>query len=369
MPARPETRGHRLRGPAYNQPLRGIRYIRQGRQLAAALAVLHLLLPGPARAVPEARHAHIDCAALRLGVGEHTVRHQLKLILTLTAPDEAELSGAGEARLYIANPAGFSVRLEPSNQKFTPRQFKVATLVLVFKAATDSADPSQNSVPADFFAAPGPYALTLDALGQRYTGEIGFGPQVSLRCEQAGRPLDNFSLAPEQPLRIYTDPPRFGPVYYKRQDAGNFIFQLANMDNALLGGDFHAPIESPQYIFSVRSGPDGGPAGVVDPALYVAGAQEHLIRSDWAETPVELPAGLFLPGDSVSVDFMRQETIPPDALFTSGNPDVTSRAVVQDRVVWAMLVEAAPDAAELGLTAEQLAARLAARVKRQISGS
>lgn len=332
------------------------------------MGLLLLALPQAVQAVPEARHAHIDCAALRLTVGDHTVRHQIKLILTLTAEDEAALGGWDQSLLYIGNPAGFSVKLAPVNTKYTPRQFKVANAVLVYKAATDSADPGQNTVPADFFASPGPYQLTLDALGERYTAAISFGPQVSLRCEQGGRPVSNFSLAPEQPLRIYSDPQRFGPVYYKRQDASNFIFQLANMDNALLGGDFHAPSESPMYVFSVRSGADGGPTRVVDPALYIAGAQEHLIRSDFAETPVELPAGLFKPGDAVTVDFMRQETIPPDALFVAGHQDASSRAAVQDRVVWAMLVESAPGAAELGLSPAQLAAQIAGKVMRQISG-
>jgi hypothetical protein len=323
----------------------------------------------PACAVPEVRHAHIDCAALRLKVGDHSVRHQVKLVLTLTAEEESALSGSDQSLLYIANPAGFSARIEPLSSKFTPRQFKVANSVLVFKAATDSADPSQNSVPADFFSDGGPYKLTLDALGERYTAEISFGPEVRLRCEQGGREITDFSMAEEQALRIFTDPDEFGPVYHKRQDTTNLFFQLANMDDALLGGDFHAPIESPLFVFSVRSAPsDGGPSRVVDPSLYISGAQEHLIRSAGAATPVELRAGLFSQGETVVVDFMRQETIPPDALFTAGKANVTSRAAQQDRVVYAMLVESEPLAGELGLDERQMAARTARKVMRQISG-
>jgi hypothetical protein len=203
--------------------------------------------------------------------------------------------------------------------------------------------------------------------GETYGGQVSFGPPLSLRCEQGGMAAENFALSPGLLLDIYTDPATFGPVYYKRQDVKNFFYQLANIDDALSGGDFHAPIESPKYIFQIRTGPnDGGPTQVLDPRLYIQGAQEHLIRSDATATPLRLDPSGFQAGQMLLVDFMRQETGAPNACFVDGHDNVSSQVVVQDRIVYSLQVRGGEDDGGLGLTPEQRARRSAGKATSQI---
>ena len=126
--------------------------------------------------------------------------------------------------------------------------------------------------PPGFFSADGPYEVVLTLRGNYITGTFSFGEPLAMAVSQAGQAVDNFSLKAEAPLTVATTPAEFGPVYYKRQDLTNFVFQMANMDQALAGGDFHAPIESPRYVFQVRAGDaDGGTTRLIDPSRYIKG--------------------------------------------------------------------------------------------------
>jgi hypothetical protein len=338
--------------------------------LPAALCLLLLALglpPGQASAVPAVDHIGIDCAALRLVVNDYSLRYQIKVIVTLAAQENSGLNGIETTRVIIGNPEGLSVTLKPHKLNVSPKKFKAANATIVFKAAADSDAPKEDTVPPGFFSSRGPYSVAVVLHDEQYSGTVSFGPEVSLRCEQAGQAAQNFALSPELPLDIYTDPSEFGPVYYKRQDVTNFFYQLANMDNALMGGDFHAPIESPKYIFQIRSGPkEGGPTEVLDPQLYIEGAQEHLIRSELTKTPLRLSPGSFQAGQVLLVDFMRQETGEPDSQFIDGRENMGSSVVVQDRVVYALQVQDGQSAADSGLTPEQRARRTASKVTSQI---
>jgi hypothetical protein len=143
----------------------------------------------------------------------------------------------------------------------------------------------------------------------------------------------NFTLRSATPFEIYTSPAEFGPVYYKRQDITNFMFQLANMYQSLESQDYHTPVESPLYVFQVGvSDGQGGPTSLLDPAHYIAGYQPHLIRSESTATPLRFEPELFEIGDVVVVDFVRQDRNGRTACLraTIQSPD---QVVMEDRVI------------------------------------
>ena len=318
----------------------------------ALLGALALLAPGAARSVPEADHLRVECVVLRLAVNDYTVRRQVKLLCTLTASDESRLAGVEGAQLTITSPSGQGVTLAPQQVEILPRVFKAANAKLLFKAIDDTGAPSLNNVPRGFFTAPGQYRLRLSIRDQTVEGEVEFGEPVSLRAEQGGKIVQHFSLSAEQPLDILSDPAEFGPVYFRRQDLTNFLFQLANMDQALGGGDFRTPVESPLYIFQVRIGDmGGGPTKLLDPARYINGYQPHLIRSERTSTPLHFDANEFGPGQVVIVDFLRQDTLPDTEGLHGPQANFSSRTVVIDQMVVALAVEQPPIAAELGTAA------------------
>jgi len=317
-----------------------------------------LVIPLGAAAVPEANHVRLECNVLRLAVNNYTVRHQLRLRVIVSAPAEAELSEVELALMSVTNPAGESVTIGPHSCTMSPRRFKAAHATLLFKAVEDSAAPfpaEPSNVPAGFFAEPGPYDVSLTVRGEQFSGRVSFGAPLSLQVRQAGKAISNFSLAAELPFLVETQPRQFGPVYYKRQDLTNFVFQLANMEQSLESQDYHPAVESPQYLFQLRVGdPEGGPTRLVDPARYIEGYTSHMIRSELTSTPLTFAADEFKAGDVVVVDFSRTDTLPPDSVFTSERQRFSSQTVVQDRVVYALYAEQAPTDAELGrLAAEQ----------------
>jgi len=317
----------------------------------AALAALALCaaLPLKAQAVPPADHVRIECIALRLNVNDYSIRHQIKVLVTVASSDEARLALVENALLTVANPAGQTVNLAVREYHETPKQFKAANARLLFKAVEDSADSAMTNVPAGFFTDTGPYKLTLSLLGKTYGGEFSFGAPLKLSVEQEGRAVSNFTLNVEQPVTFLTEPATFGPVYYKRQDPGNFFFQMASIDQALESGDYHAPVESPRYVFQISIGDgEGGPARLLDPSRYISGFQPHLIRSDSTTTPLTFAGNEFAAGDAVVVDFMREEAAPPDSGFCGPDANFSAQLVVQERVVCALHAEAPPSAEELG---------------------
>jgi hypothetical protein len=320
------------------------------RSYAAALCVALALgaLTGAAWGVPPARHVRLECVALRLSVNDYSIRHQIKLLATITSDDEAALALVENGLLTVTSPTGQLVDLAVREYHEQPKQFKAATARLLFKAVSDSANPRLGNVPEGFFVGEGPYQLKLVLLGETYTGSISFGAPLKMAIEQDGRAVRNFSLSCEQPVTIVTTPEQFGPVYYKRQDATNLFYQLASIDQALESGDFHSQVESPRYVFQISIGDSaGGPARLLDPSRYIQGFEPHLIRSDKTATPLSFAGAEFAPGEVVVVDFMREEAAAPDTGFTGGE-NFSTQLVVQDRVVYALHAEPPPTAEELG---------------------
>jgi hypothetical protein len=295
--------------------------------------------------VPEASHVRLECEALRLNVNNYATRHQISLTVTVSAPDEAEFAGLEEARLTIADGSGEQVAIGPAKYSESPRRFKAAHAKLKFRAVSDPGDPETTNVPDGFFSGEGPYRLELELKGEQYYGEVEFARRLGMSVLQLGQPAANFTLRSEAPFEIYTTPAEFGPVYYKQQDITNFMFQLANMNQALEGGDYHSPVESPLYLFQIGvSDGEGGPTSLLDPAQYIAGYQPHLIRSDSTTTPLRFEPELFDTGDVVVVDFRRQDRAEPDSVFVSDNPDMTDQVVVEDRVIFALEIMDPPPA-------------------------
>lgn len=318
--------------------------------LLAVWAVL--LMPDSALAVPAADHVRLDLAALRLCVNDFSIRYQVKVICIVTSSEDNGLERVKEAELTIYSPGGTAVSLKPRSADISPKRFKAATAKLLFKAIDDSSSKALSNVPTGFLTQPGEYRARLTLRGESYHAQFNFGTPISLEAQQSGQRVAHFSLKDEEPLDIFTEPREFGPVYYKRQDFTNFMFMLNNMDQAIESKDYHPEIESPMYIFQVRVGDSsGGPTRLLDPGKYIEGHQEFLIRSDKTSTPLRFGAEEFSPGEVVIVDFMRQDTQKPNAGL-SGPPDgFSGQVVTQNRVVYAMAIETAPTATELGALA------------------
>ena len=315
------------------------------RAIAVALVLLAVLGPAAATAVPEASHVRLECEALRLNVNNYTTRHQISLVVTISAPDESHFAGLEDALLHIADQSGTSVTIGPGKNSQSPRRFKAAHAKLKFKAISDPTDKTTTNVPEAFLDGDGPYRLILDLQGQTYSGEVSFSRRLGMSVLQLGAPAANFTLRSEAPFEIYTTPVEFGPVYYKQQDITNFMFQLANMSQALESLDYHTPVESPLYVFQIGvSDGAGGPTNLLDPAQYIAGYQRHLIRSESTATPLRFSPELFSTGDVVVVDFRRQDRREPDSVFSSDNPDLTDQVVVEDRVIFALEIMDPPPA-------------------------
>jgi len=315
-------------------------------------ATLVLALPLGAAAVPEADHIHLELDALRLNVNDYSLKHQVKAVLTITAEDESRFSGADLALITIINPVGEDVTLGHYKYVFNEKKFKAANAIVVFKVVEDSSAPlpsELSNVPPGFFCADGPYHVSIILRGEVISGEFSFGPALGMGVSQGGEPVTNFCLAAEEPFQVATDPQEFGPVYYKRQDLTNFVYQLANMDQALEGGDFHAQVETPRYVFQVRAGKgDGGPTRLIDPARYIVGHEKHLIRSEQTATPLSFQAGEVTPGEVVVIDFQREDVPAPDSLFGAETASFSSRVLITDRVVFALHAETPPTPEELG---------------------
>jgi len=305
-----------------------------------------------ANAIPEAGHVRIQCAALRLNVNNYSLRHQIKVVVSVSAPEVTDFGGIEESVLTITAPSGATLNFSPTSFDIRPRVFKAANATLLFKAIDDSADAAVSNVPSGFFDAAEPYTLVLTMPGRRFEGAVSFSRYLAMHVEQQGQPVRNFCLADETGMDLYTTPAEFGPVYYKHQDITNFVFQLANMDAAIESQDYHPPVESPRYIFQVRIGDGaGGPTQLLDPARYIDGYTSHLIRSERTSTPLHFAAEDFNDGDVVVVDFERQDTLEPDSVFSGYGEGYSSEVVVKDRIVYALKVEEPPTAEELGQVA------------------
>jgi hypothetical protein len=325
----------------------------KNRLAAMAIALLtQLALPLAAQAVPEADHVHLELDALRLNVNDYSLKHQVKAVLTVTAEDESRFSGVDLALMTIVNPLGEDVTLGHHKYVFNEKKFKAANAIVIFKAVEDSSAPlpsELSNVPPGFFCADGPYLISITLRGETISGEFSFGPVLKMGVAQGGEPVTNFCLATEAPFEITTVPQEFGPVYYKRQDLTNFVYQLANMDQALESGDFHAQQETPRYVFQVRAGNgDGGPTRLIDPSRYIKGWEQHLIRSELTATPLSFPAGEVAPGEVVVIDFQREDIPGPDSVFGAEITSFSSRATITDRVVFALHAETPPTPEELG---------------------
>ncbi|MBN2080893.1 hypothetical protein JW859_01675 [bacterium] len=311
-----------------------------------------LAVPLQALAVPEARHVRLECTVLRLNVNDYSLRHQIRLQVSVSAPTEAELSGIELALLSITDSAGATVTLPPRDVRIQPRQFKAAHASLLFKAIEDSTAPfpqEPSNVPAGFFGSAGPYTLDLTLRGELYSGQVGFGEPLGLAVTQDNQPVSRFCLATEKPFIVTTTPVEFGPVYYKRQDMTNFFFLMASMEQALESQDYHPQLESPRYLFQVRIGDaDGGTAHLVDPGRYIDGYQPFLIRSDLTTTPLTFQPEEYLAGQAVIIDFTRYETMPANSVFAADSEHFSSQTEIQERVVYALHVEEPPTPEELG---------------------
>lgn len=320
--------------------------------LPALAAALVLCTSLPALAVPAADHVRLDLVALRLSVNDYSTRYQVKTTVVVSSSADDGLERVKEAQLVITQPGGGAVTLKPRSADISPKRFKAATAKLLFKAIDDSSSKALSNVPAGFFAAAGEYVARLQLRGESYSAKFCFGEPVRLRAEQNGSVPPSFSLKDEEPLDIFTEPAEFGPVYYKRQDFTNFFFMLNNMDEALQSKDFHPEVESPMYIFQVRVGDgNGGPTRLLDPSKYIAGHQEFLIRSEKTSTPLRFSPDEFNPGEVVVVDFTRQETPGPDVGLSGPQDGFSGQVITQNRVVYALAVETAPTAQELGVLA------------------
>jgi hypothetical protein len=319
----------------------------------AVVTCLHLALPMvAARAVPEADHVRLECQLLRLKVNDYTIRYQLNVRLALSAPTDAALRSAEESELTVVNASGQGVTLAPQRWQLSPRQFKAAHATLLFSAIEDTSVPypsEPSNVPDGFFASGGPFDVAVTSRSDRFTGRVDFGRELRMRVLQNGEVITNFCLADELPFLVETSPRQFGPVYYKRQDLTNSVYQLANMEQSLESQDYHPVVESPQYLFQIRIGdPAGGPTRLVDPARYIEGYTAYLIRSEQTSTPLSFAADEFSAGDVVAIDFERTDTLPPDSVFSAGRQGFSSQTRIQDRVVYAMYVERPPTPEELG---------------------
>lgn len=321
--------------------------------LIPALVLALLAHTAPALAVPEVDHVHLELSALRLNVNNYSLKHQVKAVATITAEDESRFSGVDLALLTISNPAGESVTLSHYKYVFNEKKFKAANAILLFKAVEDSVAPMPSelsNVPAGFFSADGPYSVVLTLRGEYISGGFSFGEPLAMSVTQSGEPVGNFCIAAEQGFEVATTPAEFGPVYYKRQDLTNFVYQLANMDQSLETGDYHTPVESPRYVFQVRAGDNtGGVTRLIDPQRYIAGYEPHLIRSELTATPLGFAAGEFAPGEVVVIDFLREDIPAPDSVFAAQACSLSSHVTIQDRVVFALHVETAPTPEELGI--------------------
>jgi hypothetical protein len=298
----------------------------------------------------------MEAEALRLQVNDYTTRWQFKLHVSIAAPDDSLLSGVDASILRLDNPEGHYVELLPRQTSVFPRRFKAANARLQFRAIEDSATPGQGNLPSGFFEGDGPYRYTLTLLGQQYHGEFSFGdmPQMHALQPEGGTlaPVRNFCMRSELPLQIVTVPRAFGPVYYKRQDLKNFVYQLANIDDSLSGGSYHPPVESPRFIFQVRVGDAGGTMQLLDPSRYIRGHKPHLIRSDWTETPIELNPTDLEGNKAVLIDFIRTDTATPNSGFRG--PDAremgwSGQLEIQQRVLYALYIDEPPSAGELML--------------------
>ena len=87
------------------------------RRVAGSLTVLllatMLLLASASAAVPEADHVHLELEALRLNVNDYSIKHQVKLVVTVTAEDESRFSGVDLALMDHHQPPGRGSHPEP----------------------------------------------------------------------------------------------------------------------------------------------------------------------------------------------------------------------------------------------------------------
>ena len=103
--------------------------------MIAVLTAVTLVQPAVS-AVPEANHVRIECSVLRLNVNDYTVRHQLKLTVTVARPSADELIGVENATLEATNPAGEKVTFQAAEYELKERTFKAANGILHFKFGT-----------------------------------------------------------------------------------------------------------------------------------------------------------------------------------------------------------------------------------------
>jgi hypothetical protein len=292
-----------------------------------------------ARAVPEAEHVRLRLLAQRMNVNDHSIRKQVRVDLTASSSDASRLDNIENSRLTVVNPQGISAKVRPYKVEHSGKRFKAARADVVFKLVEDSASVRRSNVPQGFFAGQGPYRVRVDMRWESYKGGFSFGDPIALRVTQDGVAAQKFVLDSAQQTELSTLPQTFGPVYYKRHDVTNFMYQIANMDDALQSADFHAEVESPQYFFQLRLGRSGeSQTQLLDPTVYIAGAEHHLIRSEQALSPMLLPAGGLSTGQTLLADFSRSETMKPDSVFHSASENFSDQVVVQDRVVYAFEV-------------------------------
>jgi hypothetical protein len=331
--------------------------------LAASYLALTASAAWAAAAVPEASHVRLDARALRLRVNDYLTRTQFRLEITATAPAHEELAGLACSRLTLLNAAGHGVQLEPRKSALYPRKFKAANARLQFRAVEDSENSADTNVPVGFFAGPGPYSYVLALGHEEYRGEFSFQQPLQMAalqdCGSGATPVRGFTIASAIPLRVETTPQTFGPVYYKRQDLKNFVFQLANMDEALLGGSYHPPVESPRYTFQVRVGDATGDTALLDPSRYIAGHQPFLIRSDQTTMPVTFSPEDFAGHKALLIDFIRTDTAEPDAGFSGPSHAArgwSGQLIVQDRVLYALYIDSPASSKELAGQASEAGA-------------
>ena len=284
--------------------------------------------------MPQAKHVQLKLLVQRMNVNDYSIRKQFRVEADISAPDAARFDRLDSARLIVVSPSGVSAKVRPYRIHVADKRFKAARAEVVFKLAEDSASRQRSNVPFGFFAGEGPYTVRVELLGESYSGRISFGAPIALIVSQASAAPAGFALDAARPIELVTSPQSFGPVYYKQQDVANVFYQLANMDDALKSVDFRAEAESPQYFFQLRAGAVGeSKTTLIDPAVYITDAQNGVIRSVQALTPMVLPAGGLNAGQNLVIDFSRKETLH-DGVFRSRSDNFSTSAVVRERIVY-----------------------------------
>ncbi len=269
-----------------------------------------------------------------MNVNDYSIRKQVRADVSVASSDPRRLENLEDARMVLVSPGGVQAKVRPYRITRGGKRFKAARAELVFKLVEDTASRQRSNVPRGYFDGEGPYHLRIEMRGEHYRGQFSFAQSVALRVTQDGVAQSDFALDAAAPIELSTLPQSFGPVYYKRQDAGNAFYQLANMEDALQRADFRVHEESPRWFLQLRVGRSGSQdTQLLDPAAYISGALPHLIRADLAQSPMVIPAGGLNAGSTLLIDFSREKSQQDNVLHSSSEA-YSASLEVRERVAY-----------------------------------